>query len=250
MAKNEHGVWVAIAPDASARIARWNNKQFRDYIFEHSQPYLADTEFEQEEEDIQDILIDATARHILLDIRGQWLEVRDGKIVSMEFTVENIKELFRALPEFYDTIVNVSQELNHARDNYIESTAQRLVEYVRWGVRWGDRIEQLEALAASGIDVPALNSRPDLSDHETILMDHFNNLMSVLSVPFPFTEVEAYCRLHGMDGFDERQELVTCMMRMGDMLTKEKAQVSEERQRVTKEQSSKQPESNVRQGLG
>ena len=74
--------------------------------------------------------------------------------------------------------------------------------------------------------------------------------MLVLKTPFPFTELEVYCRLHGIEDFDEREEFVECMVRMSAALQDEQAEMAEEKRQAEKDSAKESPQHDVRTQLG
>ena len=107
-----------VSHDASARIARWNNKLFREYVGSASKGYLQGTPLELDEEEMKQVLKEATARYILLEIGGEW-DDEDGPI---EHSVERMVRLFDDFPELYETITGLAQQLDEYRESHIEET--------------------------------------------------------------------------------------------------------------------------------
>ena len=54
---------------------------------------------------------------------------------------------------------------------------------------------------------------PELSEYEREMEHHFNMLYSNRFIPF--TEIEAYCRLRGINTLDEREELLSVLVGIG-----------------------------------
>ena len=245
-------VWIDIADGASARIARWGNRRFKNFVSgSHIGRYLEDTAMEPEANVEETVYKEATARHILLDIRGNWQErVGNGKLVDIEFNVPNMLRLFNELPEFYATIVAASKEFNDYRETFLEETTGNLIEYIRWDVRWASQLDKFQHLQESGISIGAMENRPTLTPYERDIMGHFHTIARMVKCPFPFTELEAYCRLQGVEDFDEREELVMYMVRMASALLEEQLKVAEEKKEIENPSQPEQKDETSNNRLG
>ena len=87
-------------------------------------------------------------------------------------------------------------------------------------MKWEDKVETLENLAASGIEVKALQDRPELNEFEQEVLEHHHNLSCNVAQPFAYTELEAYCRLYGIESFDDRTEFVMYMSSIHQAMVK------------------------------
>ena len=233
MISTMRGVWIDVDVDASACIARWGNKAFRDFVSAASPaPYLQGTDMEPEFVE-EDVCMEATARHILLGIRGTWQEsLGDGEFVDIEYNARNMLRLFRELPEFYALIVNAAKELESYRQAFMDRTTENLVAYANWQVRWGGQTAKLQQVKDAGGDPPALRNKPELDDYELSVMWHFRTIGESVKYPFPFSEMEAYCRLQGIEDFDDREELLTYMVRIGSAMVREQGEVDKQKEEL------------------
>ena len=217
-------VWMRIGEDAEAYIERWNNKEFRNFMSSRVTSYLRGSYLEPTEEESREILCEGVSRYVLLGIRGNWTD--NGR--KLEYCADNMVELFRNYPDLLATVMDLSQKLDALREQHLTRTVDNLTASIRWSVRWGGKVKELERMKEAGIEVEALKERPALSEYETVMLEHFNNLVDLLKTSFQFSEMESYCRLHGIADFDERAEVLECMSRMRSALLDERSSMDEE----------------------
>ena len=120
------GVWINFGPGAAARIARWNNRNFQEFVYSKAKPYLRDTPLEPGEDQMEHITKEAVAHHILLELKGEWQEEVDEDVQDIVLSPETAIRLFYELPDFYEAVVSVSKELDDARERHIEGTVGNL----------------------------------------------------------------------------------------------------------------------------
>lgn len=100
------GCWVSIGKDAKLRVARMNNESYREFIKKKTKPYRSAMRAGTLDEDLMtEIVVQAMARHILLDWDG--LTEKGAKI---PYTVEKAEEILRTKEPFRDLVLSLSQD--------------------------------------------------------------------------------------------------------------------------------------------
>ncbi len=119
--KNEEdGAWISIDKTTKLKIARWNNKKFRNMRESLSAPYMTKSKKNSgliSDEDAEDILNTVISETILMGFDG--LELDGEKI---EYSVENAKKLIcdQSLKEFRELVVELSTDIDNFREEFIE----------------------------------------------------------------------------------------------------------------------------------
>ena len=124
--KEVEGVWCRFSHDAEARIARRNNKNHREFVRNATLPYMRGGSVSVPDNAMMGILKEATANHILLELRGNWTIVnedtgKEEKLKSKLAPAVLIK-LFDRLPEFYETVLTFSANVELYREDRIRDT--------------------------------------------------------------------------------------------------------------------------------
>lgn len=92
-----------------------------------------------------------------------------------------------------------------------------LIDLLEWMTEWGEKIEKLEKMAEAGMEVPALERKPDLTGYEWI-WEAFFELGTCRSIgmaigPIPWTAIRDYRIDHDMD-VEESYILSNCIRAM------------------------------------
>lgn len=80
----------------------------------------------------------------------------------------------------------------------------------------------LRTRAESGLNTPALEAMPDLNEYLSGFLSAFLTLNRARTTggmsanPLLMTDIEAYCRLKGIDNPEEREEFLSYMQTMDD----------------------------------
>lgn len=100
------GCWVSIGKDAKLRVARMNNESYREFIKKKTKPYRSAMRAGTLDEDLMtEIVVQAMARHILLDWDGL-----TEKGVKIPYTVEKAEDILRTKEPFRDLVLSLSQD--------------------------------------------------------------------------------------------------------------------------------------------
>jgi hypothetical protein len=115
--KEQDGVWIDLGDGGSMKIARMGNpdyiKEFQKITKPHRQAIRRGT---LSEEVSQDLLVQAMAKHILLDWKG--LKYNDG--ADIPYSVEEAKKMLSSLKDFRDYVT----EMANAAENFKEEVDQ------------------------------------------------------------------------------------------------------------------------------
>lgn len=100
------GRWVDIARGAKLRIARMNNEKYRDFIKKKTKPYRSAIRAGSVDEDLMtEIIIQAMARHILLD----WEGITE-KGSTLAHTVETAERILRDKEPFRELVASLASD--------------------------------------------------------------------------------------------------------------------------------------------
>jgi hypothetical protein len=115
--KEQDGVWIDLGDGGSMKIARMGNpdyiKEFQRITKPHRQAIRRGT---LSEEVSQDLLVQAMAKHILLDWKG--LKYNDG--TDIVYSVEEAKKMLSSLKDFRDYVT----EMANSAENFKEEVDQ------------------------------------------------------------------------------------------------------------------------------
>lgn len=86
-------------------------------------------------------------------------------------------------------------------------------------MQWGASLSALEDLALKGHHIGALDGRPEVADENMFYWNAFSVLTTSREVGFsigniPLSEIEAFCRLAGIEDVEERMEFVSVIQAM------------------------------------
>lgn len=111
------GQWVPIGKGAKLRIARLNNEKYRDFIKLKMKPYRSAMRAGTVDEDLTtEVVVQAMARHILLDWEG--LTEKGSAVV---YTVEKAEELLRDKEPFRDLVMALANDQQLFQEAEIEA---------------------------------------------------------------------------------------------------------------------------------
>lgn len=100
------GQWVPIGKDASLRIAKLNNEKYREFVKKKTKPYRSAMRAGTVDEDLMvEIIVQAVARHVLLDWKGL-----TEKGEPLTYTVQAAERLLRDKEPFRDLVMSLAQD--------------------------------------------------------------------------------------------------------------------------------------------
>lgn len=118
------GVWIDETDGLRLLIARWNNKNYRKFLRGlATTPKSKLDRFKLNLDVVDERNKEAVARHILLGWEGLEENQPDGSPVEVPYSVEKALECFDQYPEFYDMIVEYSQDISLFKEAKEEEAA-------------------------------------------------------------------------------------------------------------------------------
>lgn len=114
------GKWVPIGKDAELKIARLNNEPYRDFIKKKLKPYKSAMRAGAVDEDvINAVVVQAMARHILLDWKGL---KESGK--PLIYSIEECERVLRDKEQFRELVAALANDADLFRDAELEDGAK------------------------------------------------------------------------------------------------------------------------------
>ena len=112
--KVEEGVWIDETSGLRLKIARWNNKKYRKFLRDvvTTPKFKLDRAKQFNVDSMHERVKQAVARYILLDWEGMEEDGPDGSPVTVKYSPEKALECFDEYPEFYDMVVEYSQDIS------------------------------------------------------------------------------------------------------------------------------------------
>lgn len=100
------GTWVPISKDASLKVARINNEKYREFVKQKTKPYRSAIRAGSVDEDLMtEIVVQAMARHVLLDWKGL-----TEKGTDITYSVETAERLLRDKEPFRDLVASLAND--------------------------------------------------------------------------------------------------------------------------------------------
>ncbi len=100
------GKWVPISANASLLIARLNNEKYREFVKKKLKPYRSAMRAGSVDEDLMNkVVIQAVARHVLLDWKGL---TEKGNPVP--YSIEKAEEVLEAKEAFRDLVISLASD--------------------------------------------------------------------------------------------------------------------------------------------
>lgn len=110
------GKWVPIGKDAELKIARLNNEPYRDFIKKKLKPYKSAMRAGAVDDDVMtNVVIQAMARHILLD----WKGLRE-KGEPLVYSLETCERVLRDKEQFRELVATLANDADLFREAEIE----------------------------------------------------------------------------------------------------------------------------------
>lgn len=110
------GKWVPIGKDAELKIARLNNEPYRDFIKKKLKPYKSAMRAGAVDEDLLNaVVVQAMARHILLDWKG--LKESGQPLV---YSIEECERILKEKEQFRELVASLANDADLFREAEIE----------------------------------------------------------------------------------------------------------------------------------
>lgn len=114
------GQWVPIGKTASLKIARMNNENYREFVKKKTKPFRSAIRAGQVDEELMtEIIIQAVARHILLD----WKGITENK-EELAYNTANAERVLRDKEPFRDLVMSLANDQQLFQEADLEDGAK------------------------------------------------------------------------------------------------------------------------------
>lgn len=121
------GVWQEIAENCKILIARANNKKYNDEIIKLCKPHRNRLQRNTLPKDVmENIVITAIARHVLLDWQGITENDDNGNEVIVEYSKDKAIEYLTAYPDFRELVVDYASDMSIFQENLEEEIVEEI----------------------------------------------------------------------------------------------------------------------------